>query len=281
MVSSVETVTSGVRMLRDIPYAEVAQVFRGFVSPLRTGFFGTRGGHDVKRTPHNPHHRVESSFSAEQRPYVITALGCLNVIARGIPYETAFKGTTRYSSVMEGRVANGTIPPRFSILLMMADIDLLHYFGQLHPNLLPALEAAFDVAGAEGMVAAITSSTDFLYGACSGKLNKHTIDASSNEENFFNSHDRLIVDTIGSKPYPKLKSGPYEVWCSGEALAQTLMREAKVGAIALARNPVYKEQVRVMVNQPPEVLGEMHREIIGAVRETITHLCGSLGTVLS
>lgn len=237
----------GIKLLH-IPYEEVARAFEDF-SATRAAH-GERGGYITAQTPREvtdrepnsirvvyerpEHYRVESSFSPEQKPYIGMTIALLNILARGeqrgvtntedadSPLPTFSQRLTEHFLRQPAETAS------FGAAFESATLDLLEEFGRQHPNLTPALAAMMQVAGVEGLNFTKRLVRNFLKDGLNSKLPpespRETLGYIADPSNFVAGH---VVDNILE----------YEVWCSGESLAKTLMRQARRSARGLARNP--------------------------------------------
>jgi hypothetical protein len=255
------------------PYEQVTKAFEGFVSP--TELKHPRGGIErIGKKPlgsaipqHNkdqfsPHYHVEMSFTEEQRSYVVTVLSLMGTLATGKvlghPEISTPSLAERIEENYKRRVGNG----RFYAAVLKSDLDLLEEFKDRYGNLKPAVDALLRVAGAEGMSTAISNCTDFAYDA---ELLQST------EEQLIN-HDKLTDRTNFVIAHP-LNLGPidfslkYEVWCSGEAFAKTLISQAAKAGVSLAKG------THLLDGFPPQTgIEGFDDSIITAIRMKVKHL---------
>lgn len=214
-------------------YEHVATVFQHLTKPFPPDC--DRGG--IVRSGKKPYfdtpntstiHNVQMTFTPEQRTYVINVLGILGTLADG-----KLIGNEEEIAPLEQRIAqayarNITPEYRFADSCKDAILTLLDDFQRYYPSLMPALHAMFEVAGAEGIDAAVDDCSPFLQLALEGEM---TRDNQKEMQTFFTRKDRDIKYFIQTRTDD---TQIYEVWCSGKAFADKITEKAIEGALTIA-----------------------------------------------
>lgn len=238
-----------------IPFDEVARIFADFNG-------GIGNGH-VRNVPprlpsNHPGYKVESSFSKEQQPFIDAVsvklsrilYGTLNTPGFEMPSPLATRITENYLNAKEDGYAN-------AVTLGLTDsIDELMV---RHPNLFPAYSAMFDQAGGLGFEIAVGVASVHLLSE-SGKEFSMLWDFKKHysRPDFANNHP-------STSPRDKRDT---EIWCSGQQIAEAIMRESEKASAQLALIPGLLDAYCPNVNNlPPEVNSSISRSLNNQLRK--------------
>lgn len=223
--------------LFNVPYDEVERVFASFAAPRKRGGF-TRIGKTPIGNAHplyakdklSPHYHVEMSFTEEQRGYVVTTLSLLGALANGKVFGNVDTSTPSFADQVEENYRRQVGKGRFYDALIQSSLDLLQEFRDRYGNLMPALNAIFQVAGAEGIETVMNDAANFgIIAEDNPDITEEALTVKTNDRNRF-----MTAHPWNLGPFDfELK---YEVWCSGEALAKILSSQAAAAALRLVRN---------------------------------------------
>lgn len=107
-------------------------------------------------------------------------------------------------------------------------LGLYDDFGTYYPNLLPALSAMVRTGGSDGSDIAVSASENMLSAAIQGK---DPLDSSEYLAAGASAYKFSIIH-----PYARNEK-THEVWCPGEAVAKSIIRESGRAALTLAAIP--------------------------------------------
>ena len=226
-------------LLNAIPqptYTEVAQAFSTFTPPYDRGgirrpqlpFYSERILEPGLPRKYSKDYHVETSFTPEQQRYVRQTLSYMSALAEK---GEVFTPTEVHTQPLSEKITHHALKRieheelRFGDAVGDGVLDLLADFGKIYPHLMPAMHALFGLAGAEGMAIAVSLSSPDLSTAIT--IGSEHIKNSLNRNNFIQRHPGYIR-----------QPEEYEVACTGEALANTIIAQAKISATALAQDPL-------------------------------------------
>lgn len=211
--------------------------FDGFVShtPL-----ADRGGHiRAHKTPHAtrtgsspPGYHVESSFTELQHAYLGLCVAALTKLAQGEVIGGVGPEQPSLNVQIQSRFLGETaLQLLFAKSVVSSTATLFESFGSLYPNLTPALDAMCKTGAAvEGAALAVLASQELLGQALDKRESHITYLAPQATRGSFTGVHPLFSEQ---------KS--YEIWCPGEALGKTIMREVGMAASVLAETPGVQE----------------------------------------
>jgi len=237
-----------IRIVSKIPFEIVKDAFDGFIPPDEKG--AERGGLVVPKPtflnkhpdtrnlcPYSPGYHRESSFTPTQERFVNASFYTMNMLALGLSHEGQPITARTFSERIVYEGING-YKGDFREPFYRAIHQLLIDWGNLYPNLIPATKAAFKVAAVEGIGEASDNTWFAMRDARAGKLNSVNIDGYQNSNVLHERFLRPHVKAASKKDPTRIDcSVDYEVRCLAEPFAKTLIREAKIAAVILARDP--------------------------------------------
>ncbi len=210
---------------------EVKDAFSTFKVPMH---IHDLGGCPIDKTPltkpgyyDSKDYHVESTFNTEQRPYVVSTLTLLNAMAMGKLDESPSFGTRLLNSVTALK-----LPTHFDEELVKVNLEQLADFHERFPNLDPAVAAIYQIAGASGTSVAIDESY-------ARHISLTSPDDKPIPRHKFFGHHRSI-------PGFELR---YEVWCAGEAFAQTMIRETRAAVYLFKKSALGRLRFQQMVQK--------------------------------
>lgn len=240
--SEISVQTKQGEKLGTTPLGEVYAHFAHFIPP-----YPFRGGEHRKNV--QPYHKavtqcgnqqpmtaddyhVESSFTPEQRRFISTTAAYLNALAQGKVFDQT-------ADVKEGQLSDRIHDHMLALdylsyqwALKNAILALITDFANLYPNLTPALYGLFIAGGSAGTAQAIRFARNDLENAVSGLISNENVDKVK-----VAPHDYFI----GLNPHCPIHSPShvykYEVWCSGETFAQTILKHSRTAALSLSQVP--------------------------------------------
>ena len=196
-----------------------------------------RGGNVRDDSPHNAiNHHVESTFNPEQYDFVVVTLGYLNALAKGKVMKPHKEQFPMLCQRIRTCFLDQTSTPSFGKAVTDGVLDLISDFQRVYPNLVPALHAAFMVAGTLGVIQADIRAREYLMHAIDGTLthkNKKLFQKVEHTE-FIDKHPRQ-ASTSERQPLSR-----WEVWCLGEAFAQTVLMQSKEAALEISQLPALR-----------------------------------------
>jgi len=223
------------------PYAEVAADFGDFKPRKKAGLI-MRGGNVVERKvrrqagpdlPLAEGYHVESSFTPRQRELVAISIATLNLTAQG---RTLQKDVTPPPAFARRVITHFKDQPagkaRFGDAIQDAIFGVVDDFGQLYPNLTPAVRVLCEVGGIQGVSIAFNAARLAIVDIINPDAplaGKHT----------FTKHGATALHFTSSHPNSTDDPKKYEVWCSGEAVGKTIIRQSCQAASILAAPDAY------------------------------------------
>lgn len=242
------------------PHAVVTAAFTDYKAPRRRPD-RLRGGNVLvgkkPRAPKSVECPVESSFNDAQFPYIDATIAGLHKLLAG---QTLFRRSSTLPSFTDRTVEHFYSRPlgesSFKRALGGAMIDVYSNFGQVYPNLLPALEAMSDTAGLEGTALALHMCDDIL---------ARTIDGvKAPEAQVFLCPEATVAQYTSSKQ--RSVNGeiqPFEVWCQGVGPGRRIIHLAEVAAGIIASDPVVRKGYDPFIERS-DILEPTVREQLGA-----------------
>ena len=186
---------------------------------------------------HHAYH-VESSFTTEEQiKYAGTAVAYLDLLVLGEPVGIDATPTVPFAKRLEEKfLAQTGKRKRFYDAFTEAMEDELTEFQKRYPNLMPALDAVYRAGGGVGTLFAAYNGRSFLKQAIAGEsLVPSPMRQEYKGHKFDHSHFVMRHPQIAAM----LAGWPvnYEVWCTGEPLANTLLEQSIQAAKNLAKIP--------------------------------------------
>jgi len=219
-------------------FEQVAAAFDGFKSNRDHAEYTPRGGHArPNKTPRAPEptfgncsrlpsYDVQSTFSQPQLAYVGLCIAGLNKLARGESLISGQNGMSPLKEQIQARFLGDTgSHMRFGRSVADSAVAIFDRFGELYPNLTPAMEAMGRTGGSEGADIAVGQAHRYLEIVLNGgpeALNSEHLAPGASARRFTGQHPYYADERT------------HEVWCPGEAVGKSIIREAGKAALVLA-----------------------------------------------
>lgn len=165
-----------------------------------------------------PDYHQEASFDRSESQYVIRAVTLLTKMADG---EEGFHLAQKIVKHFEQGEQKLLLPA-----MEAAIYELLQEFAEQYPNMLPALDAMYEVAGAEG--------TKLSLRACYSTLQRRVLEMRNSEEAETFKRPGLPMREFVVEHPTESENYSYEVVCSGMAFGKKIAVQAEIASEPLA-----------------------------------------------
>lgn len=241
MMPEISTISEANAAFASTPYQDVATVFKGFMPSTKPNRGGIPRPNEPRQSYYprtrEPSYHVEMSFTEEQRPYAVTALACMLALSHGHVFGDVNDQVPTFTQEIENNYLNPKKKTKFIAAVTQSSLQLMTRFREYYPNLMPALNAVFRVAGAEGMQLVTVVAADSLRAAKSGELTRENKDVYWGKDVWGKDHVYGDSHKAFTRAHPSWSytggSANFEIWCTGEALARDLMEQSKIAIFDL------------------------------------------------